>query len=99
MNIATTFSKKKFKRLALADSIAAGLVVGVTACKLPKLQKSEPGPTLPDSFNGQTTEQNSANVDLISFFNDPLLAGLIVQSFADNQELRILAQDIRIAQN
>ncbi|MCC9602406.1 efflux transporter outer membrane subunit [Stieleria sp. JC731] len=41
--------------------------------------------------------ENSARVSWWEFFNDPNLSGLINQAFAGNQELKILAQEIRKA--
>ena len=60
---------------------------------------------MPETFNGpqssirEVSLENSACVDLQEFFNDPMLTGLIDQALVDNQELKILAQDIRIANN
>src|SRR5262249_20455519 len=41
----------------------------------------------------------SAQVGIEEFFNDPMLTSLIHQSLANNQELRILAEDVQIAGN
>lgn len=43
--------------------------------------------------------ENSSQVGTIDFFNDPNLISLIDQAWVGNQELRILAQDVRIASN
>ena len=87
------------KRLVLSATIASSLLLVVPSCKLPTLQKPTPGASLPDSFNGRTDAENSACVDLHQFFDDPMLTSLIDQAMVDNQELKILAQDIRIANN
>ena len=92
-------AKKKCKRLALSLATVSGLLLSVPSCKLPQLQKPTAGAAMPDSFNGRIDQENSACMDLHQFFNDPLLTGLIDQAMFDNQELKILAQDIRIANN
>jgi NodT family efflux transporter outer membrane factor (OMF) lipoprotein len=61
--------------------------------------KAEPGKALPDSFNGKTDLDNSAQIRWCEFFNDPTLVDLINQALAGNQELKIRNQDIRIANN
>jgi NodT family efflux transporter outer membrane factor (OMF) lipoprotein len=43
--------------------------------------------------------QNSAQLSLSAFFNDPYLLSLIDQAFAGNQELKILSEEIQIARN
>jgi NodT family efflux transporter outer membrane factor (OMF) lipoprotein len=68
-------------------------------CGIPKLHKAEPAAPLPDSFNGATSAENSSYVGTSEFFNDPILTSLINQALANNQQLRILAQDIAIANN
>src|SRR5260221_7893422 len=45
------------------------------------------------------TPENSAQLDIEEFFNDPTLTQLIYGSLAGNQELKILAEDIQIANN
>src|SRR4029078_1058108 len=45
------------------------------------------------------SEENSACFGTAAFFNDPILMSLINQALVGNQQLRILAQDIAIANN
>ncbi len=90
---------QKRKRLSLSTALFSGLLLAVPACNLPCLQKPTPGAAMPDTFNGRVDQENSACMDLHQFFNDPLLTGLVDQAMFDNQELKILAQDIRIANN
>lgn len=49
------------------------------------------------AIDGNTGE-SSAQIPWCEFFADPNLNNLISQAFVDNQELKILAEDIRIAQ-
>ncbi len=46
---------------------------------------------------GNTNYDNSAHLSQYEFFNDPALTGLIAEAMVGNQELKILAQEIRIA--
>ena len=43
--------------------------------------------------------ENSAQLTVPEFYNDPLLVGLIQQSLANNRELKQLEQEVQIAQN
>jgi len=54
---------------------------------------------MPPTFNGNTSADNSSCLMSTEFFEDPNLKGLINQALVGNQELKILAQDIAIANN
>ncbi len=54
---------------------------------------------LPQTFNGATSPENSSQVGTTEFFNDPRLTSLFDQALVGNQNLRILAQNIQIANN
>jgi NodT family efflux transporter outer membrane factor (OMF) lipoprotein len=83
----------------LAGAVLCGLLLALPACQMAKYHPADPAAPLPGSYNGVTTPDNSAMLRVDEFFDDPLLLGLIHQALANNQELKILAQDIRIAQN
>lgn len=80
-------------------SAAVLLLVFLPGCHIPALQLADPGPALPTTFNGSTSQENSAQVNIDEFFNDPKLSGLITEALANNQELKMLAQEIEIANN
>lgn len=82
-------------RLAWLPAIA----VLLSSCGIPDLNQAEPGKDLPFSFNGVTTSENSSQVPIEEFFEDPVLTSLIDEGLAGNQQLKILAQDIQIANN
>ena len=90
---------RKCKRLVFSTAVVFSVLLSVPSCKIPQLEKPTAGNAMPDSFNGRVDQDNSACIDLHEFFNDPLLTSLIDQAMFDNQELKILAQDIRIANN
>ena len=75
-----------------------------TGC-LPALRRPLPAPGPPQSFfvpeSGEqsTDSENSSQVEAREFFKDPQLASLIDQALVSNQQLRILAEDIAIANN
>lgn len=77
----------------------AALAIFLSSCGIPQLNHPEQGKDLPDSFNGMDTEDNSSQVTIEEFFSDPILIGLIDEGLAGNWELKILAQDIQIANN
>lgn len=78
-------------------TLACGLVLSVPACRLPKLCCAEKGAPLPDTFNGEVSTDSSAQIGWREFFDDPALISLMDQALVGNQELKILAQDVRIA--
>jgi outer membrane protein TolC len=81
------------------------LLLVLPSCGIPNLRQAKPGPDLPPSFpagfsGAITSEKNSSQVPIENFFNDPKLTRLICQALAGgNQELRILNEDIQIANN
>ena len=94
------FSNTSRRKNAVATAFACSILLLVlSGCGIPSLSLPKPGPPLPPSFNGATTAENSSQVPTEEFFNDPNLLGLIDQALFGNQELRILAQDIAIANN
>ncbi|MFO1066359.1 MAG: TolC family protein [Pirellulales bacterium] len=94
------------RRQMLATSIASGMFLFLPACKIPTLRRPKCANELPASFEqttavniGEPSADSSAQIPWCEFFNDPTLISLINEGLAGNQELRILAEDIRIAQN
>ena len=72
----------------------------LSGCGIPQSARAAGAAThLPDSFIGVVDAENSAHIGTIEFFNDPKLSGLIEQGLAGNQNLRIMAQNIAIANN
>jgi NodT family efflux transporter outer membrane factor (OMF) lipoprotein len=84
----------------LAGAVACGLLLLVLpACGIPDLRPAQPAPPLPPTFNGASSAANSSLLSVEEFYQDPMLTGLIGQALADNRELRILNEDVRIAAN
>jgi NodT family efflux transporter outer membrane factor (OMF) lipoprotein len=97
MNHCPNLLKDRHKHLALTVAITASFLLALPSCCLPKLQKAAPSEPLPNSFNGATTAENSAQIGWREFFNDPTLTGLVEYGLAGNQELKILTQRVRAA--
>lgn len=91
-------SNKRTRRY-FVSSMVAGLAAVGSGCKIPELCKPDRVHPIPETFNGDMNWDSSACVELNEFFNDPMLMSLVYQALVDNQELKILAQDIRIANN
>jgi outer membrane protein, multidrug efflux system len=97
-------STKHGKRV-LARAIACSLLTLVlSSCTIPDLRPAETGPTLPAGFDGATgaaasTSDNSAQFGYDEFFHDPMLTRLIDQAMAGNRELKILDEEVQIANN
>ncbi len=49
--------------------------------------------------NGANSSENSSQLGIEQFYNDPLLTGLIYQTLGTNLELKILEQEVQIARN
>jgi NodT family efflux transporter outer membrane factor (OMF) lipoprotein len=71
----------------------------LSSCGIPGNRQADPGRDLPETFNGATSTENSSQIGIEEFFGDPLLTGLIDEGLAGNLGLKILAEDIQIANN
>lgn len=83
----------------VARLIACNALLALPACAIPALMRPESGPKMPDYYGDVVSSENTAQVRAADFFNDPALTALIDQAIAGNQELKILAQDVEIANN
>jgi NodT family efflux transporter outer membrane factor (OMF) lipoprotein len=83
----------------IAAAVACAVLVVVPSCHTPKLPVAEPGPGLPATYNGAASPDNSGQLRIEEFYNDPLLVRLIHQALAGNRELKILNQEVRTAGN
>jgi outer membrane protein, multidrug efflux system len=94
----------KQRKKAIAMAIACGILLTLPGC-LPALRPPQPGPITPQNFflpqnvSGANGKDNSAQIPVKEFFNDPKLTSLVDQALVGNQQLRILAEDIAIANN
>src|SRR5262245_36174753 len=89
-------SGKWQSRSAVATALLGSLLL-LAGCRIPCLQQAAPPPPMPDTFNGWSSPENSAFLGINKFFNDPTLTSLIDQALVGNQQLRILTQDIQVA--
>src|SRR5579859_98801 len=99
MNLSGSLWNAKRVKHVLARAIMCGMLLLLPSCGIPPFRLAEPGPGLPPSFNGKTSPENSAQLRIEEFFNDPLLLRLIDQALVGNRELRILNEDVQIAKN
>ena len=114
MNQSVSPSAPKPKRLAIAISVACSVLLVLPSCGIPTLRPAKPGPgvlesydlrkadpnsSLPDVFEAADSPENSAQLRVEEFFDDPRLVDLIRQSITGNQELRILTENVQIASN
>jgi NodT family efflux transporter outer membrane factor (OMF) lipoprotein len=93
------------RRLFVLASLASCGLLALPACRIPDFRRPQCGKEVPATFEQTSsveifgnTGQSSAQVPWCEFFNDPTLNSLINEAFVYNQELKILAEDIRIAQ-
>ena len=75
------------------------LVLALSGCRIPSLCCPDPAPNLPQNFNGATSSENSADVGIVEFFDDPVLIQLLTEGLTQNQELKIRNQEVRVAWN
>jgi NodT family efflux transporter outer membrane factor (OMF) lipoprotein len=99
MNLSASFLTTSRKKCLLARAFACGLSLTLPACAIPNLRQPDAGQPLPADFNGMTSPENSSQLWVEEFFNDPALTRMICQALASNQELKTLDQEVAIAQN
>lgn len=97
MNLTVRSSNAKRNRRKAAKALLCTALVVLSGCRIPELRSADAGRVLPETYNGVTTEDNSAQVGIDDFFNDTILTTLIDEGLAGNQELKILAEEIQIA--
>ena len=97
MNRAERLSNPKQMKHVLARAIVCSMVLALPSCGIPPLRLTQPGPCLPPTFNGVANPQNSAQLGVKEFYNDPILTGLIEQALAGNRELLSLNEEIQVA--
>lgn len=99
MNLLVRFTNQKLKPEAMLIALASCLLFMASGCGIPQLRGAFAGRDLPPDFNGQFSPDNSSIVGIDEFFGDPVLTNLIDEGLGGNQELKILAEDIQIANN
>ncbi len=100
MNLSQRISNAKHMKHVIARAIACGIMLLVLpSCGIPPLRKAEPAPGLPESIKGETSPENSSQLTIEAFYNDPTLTWLIDQAVAGNRELKVLNEDVQIAGN
>jgi len=100
MNHSVRFSNTKLMRHVIARAIACGIMLLVLpSCGIPPLRKAEPAPGLPERIDGATSPENSSQLTIEEFYNDPTLTCLIDLAVAGNRELKVLNEEIQIASN
>ena len=80
-------------------TFTCSILLVVPSCGIPNLRQADPGPDLPGGFKGAIWSENSSQVGIEEFFDDPMLTSLIDQALVGNREEKILAQDVQIAGN
>src|SRR5205085_10661640 len=96
MKLAVRLSNARRAKRVFARAIACVVLLVLPACRLP-LRPAQTGLILPPSFNGTTGPENSAQLRVDEFYNDPVLTGLVCQALATNRELKILEEEIQVA--
>lgn len=93
----------RYKAIPAAAVMVIAFIGLPGCCLIPNLREAEPGPILPsaypEKFPGVQSTENSSDLNIEDFYNDPVLSNLIQQALVGNQELRILAQNVEIANN
>jgi outer membrane protein, multidrug efflux system len=99
MNISVRFSTTTHRKRTIAIAIVCSYLLALASCGIPALRNADPGRPLPPDDKPAAVAENSAQVKIEDFFNDPMLTCLISEALAGNQSLKILNEDIRIANN
>jgi len=99
MNLLMRSSNTKHKKHTLATAIVCSILLVLPGCGIPKLRHPWAARELPETFNGVTSADNSSQVGIEEFFDDPVLTDLIDQGLTGNQQLKMLGEDIQVANN
>ncbi len=88
----------------LARALACSLLALTLSSCLPNLRPAQPGPDVPPAYDGAigaaaNSADNSSRLGIDEFFNDPILTRLIDEAMLGNRELKILEEEVQIAQN
>jgi outer membrane protein, multidrug efflux system len=100
-----SFSSTQRGKHLIARAIACGsMLLVLPSCSIPCLRGPQAQPETPPAFNGAAaaganSAENSSQLRIDEFFNDPLLLGLIDQALSSNRELMILDEEVQIASN
>ncbi len=103
MKLSVRFSSTRPEKHLIARAITCCMLLVLPSCGIPDLRQALPGPNLTANykadFPGAASLENSSQVSIEDFFNDPFLTRLICQALAGNQDLRIMYEDVQIARN
>lgn len=99
MNLLSRASSTKSTKCAIAAAFLCTMLATLPGCGIPKLRNPLAARELPDTFNGEISSENSAQVGIDEFFSDPVLVNLIDQGLSGNLQLKMLAENIEIANN
>ena len=99
MNLPVNVSYASRAKSVIASAITCSLLMVLPACQIPKLRQAELGLGLTPSYNETTSTDNSAQLRVEEFYNDPVLTQLICQAALSNRELKILEEEVQIAFN
>ncbi len=100
MNLSARLSNAMHMKHVIATAIVCSMVLVLPGCHIiPVLRSPQPPPPLPERINGSTTLENSAELKIEEFYHDQALRNLIHQGLLNNRELKILNEEVQIAQN
>lgn len=97
MNRSASSSNAGHKHAKAVILIVVSSMLVLPSCDIPKLRLAEPAPPLPETFGGSTSCDNTAQLYWGEFFADAHLRSLVDGAIVGNQELKILYQEVRIA--
>lgn len=100
MNFSKRLENAGEKKPLIPRAIVCSLLLLVLpSCGIPPLRKAASTPGLPETLNGATSPENSSQLTIEEFYQDPTLTCLIDQAVAGNRELKSLDEEIQIASN
>lgn len=78
---------------------AAGLLLGLAACKPLEIQQRAENRTVPENYGKTADTVNSGNLNWKEYFADQNLQNLIDEALSNNQELNVMLQEIEMERN
>jgi NodT family efflux transporter outer membrane factor (OMF) lipoprotein len=89
--------KMENKRISVI--LFTSMLIILASCKLPKINLSKTDLSLPSSYSNQNDTTNDGALSWRYFYHDTLLVKLINEALKNNQELKILQQEVIQSKN
>ena len=100
MKLSARFSNAKHMKHVIAAAIVCSIMLLFCRAAIsPRLRSSGAATTFAGNNQWSDHSENSAQLPIAEFYQDPVLRSLIEQGLLNNRELKILNEEVQIARN